>query len=238
MKSRTPAQSGSILFYILIGIVLFAALSFTMSRINRGGSNFAGAEQLGLRAGEILDYARSLRTAAQTLQAAGIPDTLISFENPQEAGYTNASCAKDSCKIFERGGGGLSYTDPLVMWLDESRSASPNFGHWLFSGLNAVTDIGTDGAGNSSVELLAILPWIKKDLCVKLNDLLGVTNPGGDPPQDPGTAEVSGKFTGAYSLSRTIGGAAEIDGQRAACFEGGGAPPAGTYHFFQVLLAR
>ena len=65
MKNSHPENSsynnrqkerGSVLFYILIGVVLFAALSYTVSGMMRGGdATMITEERSRLLAGEILD---------------------------------------------------------------------------------------------------------------------------------------------------------------------------------------
>lgn len=232
-------ESGSALFYILIAVVLFAALSFAVAQMTRGGGEQgASTEVRRLQAGEILQYTRAMQTAVRSMKIEGAEDTQVSFENAAlGAGYNYASCG-DACKIFASSGGGMVYSQPSSDWLDQGNSGGASFGDWLFTGSNAVTGVGTDGGGADSSDLLMILPWVTKNLCVQINDMLGIDNPGGDPPADTGNADLATKFIGAYAATQTIGGVAQIDGQRAGCFAGGGTPAADTYHFFQVLIAR
>jgi hypothetical protein len=232
-------ESGSALLYILIAIVLFAALSFAIAQMSRGGGEGAGEEVRRLQASEILQYARGMQTTVQSLKIEGAEDTQLSFQSAAlGAGYNYASCG-DACQIFSPSGGGMIYSKPSADWLDQANSGGAGYGDWIFSGSNAVTGVGTDGGGADSAELLMILPWVDKSLCTEINDMLGIDNPGSDPPADAGNAELATKFTGTYAGMQTIGGGdPEIDGERAGCFEGGGAPAPGTYHFFQVLIAR
>ncbi len=230
---KPSSSSGSVLFYVLIGVVLFAALSLVVANIMRSGTVNPQSEVQQVNVSEILQYASGLRQAAKTIQQInGYDAAQISFDTPVLAGY-GLACPDGSakCKMFDPAGAGLTYQTPDARWLDGSG------GDWLFSGDNEVTGVGTDGAGTSSVDLLAILPWIKKELCLKLNEMLGITNPGGDPPQNTVDIELTTKFTGTYTASDIIDG---ISGARAGCIEGGvgKTPSAGTYHFFQVLVTR
>lgn len=241
MKKEFSSESGSALFYILIAVVLFAALSFTVSQINRGGGGSdIQSERHTLQASEILQFARSMQTAVRTMKIGGVADTQFNFDNPIVTGYDHGGCTAADCEIFNADGGGVSYIKPDTDWLDPAQSAGSHYGQWLFSGRNEIVGVGTDGgASGASVELLLVLPWIREDLCIQINDMLDVVNPGGIPPQDSGNADIANKFTGSYTASQTVGGGdPEIEGKRAGCFEGGGAPAAGTYHFYQVLLAR
>lgn len=226
-------ESGNVLFYILIAVVLFAALNFAVGRMNRGGPE-TNAELRQVQASEILQYARALQTAVRAMKINGIEDAAFSFETPALGGYNYASCG-DACKVFAGDGGGMSYAAPIAAdWLDSGQSAGANYGAWVFSGNNDVVNVGT-----AAPDLLLILPWVRRDICLTVNTMLGITNPGGEPPADNGNADISTKFQGTYAAAQSIGGGdPEIEGQRAGCFEGGGAPAAGSYHFFQVLIAR
>lgn len=229
-------ESGNVLFYILIAIILFAALSFTMSQMNRGGGGESNKELRQLQASEILQYTRALQTAVHNMKIEGIEDGQISFETPSVAGYNYASCG-DACKLF-LAGGGMAYMTPVIDdWLDGDQIASPNYGQWVFSGDNNVINVGT-----AAPDLLAILPWIRMDLCMEINNLMSITNPAAQPPKDSGDVDLVTKFQGTYTASQSIGGGdPQIEGQRVGCFQGDNnlsTPAAGTYHFFQVLIAR
>ena len=96
-------------------------------------------------------------------------------------------------------------------------------------------------ADSSAVDLIAILPNVTKDFCVAINDKLGVINPSGDPPQDPTNANVTDIFNGSYTYQYYLDGAdvtSTTTPHTEACFEGSGTPPAGTYHYYRVLLSR
>jgi len=228
---------GSALIYIPVAIVLFASLAVAVGRMNSGATP-GNSQSLQLQATEILQFSQAVRTAVQDITVNGATEAQISFENPVAAGYPNAGCVTDSCKLFASSGGGLSYIKPQDQWLDASHNAGANYGDWVFSGNNAVTGVGTDGGSDASVELLAILPYVKKDLCVQINNMLNIANPGGNPPQDDAVTDVTDKFSGTYTASIVMAGNAQISGQRAACIQDSGAPATAPYHFFRVLSAR
>ena len=238
--NRTSSSAGGVFFYIFLGIALFAALSFAVANMMRTSSGADVNKELRhVQASEIVQAATAMRTALRTMDIGGTDETEISFDNPAVAGYGHTPAETDNQKLFHVSGGGLSYAPPLEEWLDPARAGSAGYRQWIFSGANEVTGVGTDGdLGGGSSELLAILPWLNRDLCLKLNDILSVSNPGGLPPQDAGNIDLAAKFTGTYAASQAIGGDAAIDGKRAGCVRGGGTPPADSYHFFQVLLAR
>jgi len=88
---KTPLKNerGNVIFLILIAIGLFAALSFSFSKGNRGSTTIIDKEQATLIATEIINYARSIKNAVHELQINGCDDTEISFENGITVGYEN-----------------------------------------------------------------------------------------------------------------------------------------------------
>lgn len=243
------AQSGNVLFYILIGVALLAALSYTVAQSGRGNVSTLEADKAALYATEVVAYGNVLAHAAAQLRLRGYRDTELSFENPVLSGYANAGCPEDGCKIFSPDGAGVTYSAPKTEWLDPTLSASTGYGQYYITGNSCVAEVGAGGASCHSdsaddEELILILPYVDKTLCAKINDLSGVPNPSGDPPQDGANAFSMNahKFTGSYTETYPIGdggGAADnLKGKPSGCFEGGGTPAAGTYHYYKVLLAR
>lgn len=241
MKRSFPsaAERGNIFFYIMVAIVLFAALSFAVSQSNRGSMSAMSEEQARLAATEVLEYASVLSNATAQLRLRGYKDTEISYENPVSAGYANANCTEEQCKIFSTEGGGVSYKPPPAEWLDSAQSAEAGYGSWIFSGENEVDQVGTDGASAANKELIAFLPYVKKVLCIEVNKKTGVTNPLGDPPREADSiAAYTALFTGSYVHGESLTLPDPDKGKNAGCFEGGGNPAIETYHVYQVLMAR
>ena len=232
MKNRI-SERGNALFLILIATVMFGMLSYVVTQMMRGGEGGAlqQSESRSLEGAEILQFTNAMRRAVQGMQIDGIPDTQVSFKGIDAvAGYTNPSCSVEACDVFLKGGGGLSYPTPEAKWRMGGHEADP----WIFTGANAVTNVGTAAA-----DLVVILPYIKKALCLKLNTQLGITNPADDAPQIVGTPNFAVPFVGTYAGSPSpIGGVAQINGQRSGCFRGAGTPPADTYHYYSVLISR
>lgn len=244
MKNIRISQNGSALLWILIGVALFAALGFAVTNGMRGGGESTIAVEVArARAIDIVQYGNALRAAVQNLRIEGITPQSISFETPLVAGYANANCADSTCRIFDPGGGGLAYRAPAEDWLDRNQSAKALFGQWYFPAGVCVEDIGSGGAGCDSdgadnEDIIAVLPWVRREICMEINEKLGVANPGGNPPVESGNGwpTANTKFTGTFSDGVILG----QTGQGAGCFAGSAAatPPAASYAFFQVLMAR
>lgn len=241
MRASSPPcpESGNVFWYIMVAIVLFAALSYAVSQSSRGSISAMTQEQARLAATEILDYASTLATATAQLRLRGYKDTALSYENSLTAGYDNASCPEDGCRIFLPEGGGVIYRPPAPEWLDSSHSAQAGYGTWVFSGDTEVERIGTDGGAAANKELIAFLPYVKKALCLEINNKTGVTNPSDNPPAEADQiASYVSLFTGTYGVGESLTLADPNKAKTAGCFEGGGSPAAGSYHFYQVLVAR
>ncbi len=75
------------------------------------------------------------------------------------------------------------------------------------------------------------------EICIELNNKLGVTNPSDAPPTDTSFNETL--YKGVYGFNNVIGdeaGGAELKGKTSACFQKTGAPA--EYVFYKVLVAR
>lgn len=234
-------QSGNILFLILIAVALFAALSFVVSDMMRGGSTATiSDEKASAYVSEILDYGRTLRQAVQNVSINGCDNTDISFSNIIVSGYAHSPVVDDSCKIFAPDGGAMTYVAPDSDWLAKVSPTPSLQGQWYFPANVCVLDIGKGGSGcdsdgNDNEDLIVVLPYIKQEICLLINRRLNLgasaLSASGDEWPSAGT-----KFTGSFSDGEVL----DQSGVLAGCFEGDSTntPASGTYHFFQVLKAR
>ena len=241
---RNP--SGNVLFYVLIGVALMAALSYAVSQTNRGSAQSITKERAGILASEIIEYGEIVGNAVIQLRLRGIDDTEISFENKEISGYENANCTDDSCKVFALDGGGITYAVPMGEWLDSSYSDELRYQEMYFNG----SAMGLDKGSDSKDDLILFIPYLKKAVCIAINDALGVPLTTAETPQESnGPFETSEKFTGFYSDvadiyvsgSNTTGQSDILSSFSAGCTKssGSGAAPAeGSYHFYKILLAR
>ncbi len=226
------SENGSVLILIFVAIVLFAALSFTVGNMMRGGDTGSiGDEKGALNAGEVIDYGRKLRQAVQSIRISNsCTDTDISFNNATIAGYAHTPVVSDKCKVF--------HTDGGAMLLVPSPAEINGGTDWAFGGRLEVDDVGTDcGAGTTCTELYAVLEDIKLPVCSAINDKLGITTPSGAPPQQNDAVSFT-KFIGDYTWQEDIEDSAGDDvlkGKLAGCTE---TSAGGSYFFYQVLIVR
>lgn len=241
-RPAISSESGNVMIYIFIAIALFAALSFAVANIMRSGSGNTNKEARMLEASDVIQYGDALKRAVQGMRIRSTEDHQISFESPQLPGYApHASCSADSCRVFQAAGGGISYMAPDVGTIDPAGSADPLYGVWFFPAGVCVENAGTGGAScatdtDDNEDLVAILPWVKRDLCVQINERLGIANPAGEPPQAAGDAwpGANTKFTGTFSEDAVIA----RGGATSGCLRGNGTPPSTSYFYYKVLLSR
>ncbi len=239
---HAPSHSGNAFFIILLGIALFAAFTYAVTRTNsQGGSLNPDLDKVS--ASQIISYGDSLKTTIDTMRGRGVGEGQFSFANDDATatGYGTVG-TNPSVEVFNVGGGGLTYEKPNAKWMDPLYEAQRE---WGFYGRNAVRDvgspIGSECAASTCNELVAMLGYIRKSICIQINNNLGVTNPGGNPPR-AATPLAYNKFVGTYGATKPITdnnpANSYLAGKTAACFEGGGTPDTGTYHYYQVLIAR
>ena len=217
-------QNGSAIFIILIGIALFAALSFMVAQMLRQGNPDMISEQKAqLMADEIIQYGHSVRSGIQDMKISnGCADSAISFENVKQAGYEHTPVTTETCKIFSSLGGGVNYLNPSDDWLDEDFFGHTTFERWYATGASCVEDVpnedstcSTDGEDNE--DLVMLLHFVKKQLCVEINEKAGIDNPGGDPPAADSCHATATLFTGAFAEGTDIADT-ELNGHAFGCF--------------------
>lgn len=235
IKHTKDPDSGNILWFILIAVVLLGAVTILLSRSGSTVDQSGDVEQARIKAGQIMRYAASIETAIGNMRLRGISESDISFENDETAtDYANANCASGDCKIFDVEGGGLSYRAPP--------EGSNDGSEWIFTGANnvgsAAGPVGTTAARTGN-DLVMLLPEAKAALCEQINRDLNVGTPGTVPEDAGGIATTA--FTGTYANSLTIidgdPSPFELDNETAGCFTDTNASPSVTY-FYYVLLPR
>lgn len=246
MDDSTDPQSGNILFLILIAVALFGALIFAVTLSTRQGGEDVNREVVRIAASRLAQHSVDLERATLHVKLSKrMADAQISFETAATGGYANPFCTMEECRVFSPAGGQASYITPDMSWLQASDWGQDSYGEWIFTGDACIPGIGnghetaceTDAEHN---ELIAVVPWVIRDLCIEVNQKLGVDLVNGRPPQLIGDAwNADPRFVGTFTAGHSIidaGGA--LYGKYEGCFEGAGRPPAGTYHYFRVLVAR
>ncbi|PZP57222.1 MAG: hypothetical protein DI586_01115 [Micavibrio aeruginosavorus] len=237
-------QSGNVFFIIFIGIALFAALGYAVSQSMRTGSNAGQTEKSTMLATDIISYGNSIATAVKTMMVVnGCKETQITFEDNNGTSYKTVSGAYDytnsnaptdkTCHVFNPAGGGVT---PRIMsqnaTLLDSDVAAHNMApkSWIaqygkFNGIG--TETGAEGA-----DLILGIGFLKKEVCIEINNKLGITNPSGNPPTD---TWAGGRFVGTYADSANDFNTTATQGKKAFC---GTSTGGDRFMYYQVLIAR
>lgn len=171
MRSRlVNSEKGGAVFVILLGIALFAALVFVISKGSRDASNMDMREKNNLYASEIIAYGNAVRGAMdQMIMLKDIPD-----DNSDGNGFLFAAAGANSeygtvddqpyTEIFNPRGGKIIYQKPK--------------GESCASGIECVYDFTgqyeVEGAGKEDKsELSMVVVGVSEDVCKSLNKNLG-----------------------------------------------------------------
>jgi len=234
-------ERGSVIVWILLMVVLLAALTFTFSQGFRAGEGSISREKSDLYATEILDYAQNVKQAVQTLQISGCNDTEISFDNPIVTGYNFPSTPSDgSCEVFNPNGGGLRYA-PLE---DEVFASAPSYtaayyhSEWAFTANHCVMGLGDC---DNKAHLMMFIAPLSLRICESINNKINIDAP--IPLENLNLSKGnSDQFLGVYG-DAIIDNIRQIDvsglnGQMHGCFQDNAGATQDAYIFYQTLLVR
>jgi hypothetical protein len=225
--TRSSSECGSVFIYIMIGVFLFAALSYAVATSMRGNTGVSSERQK-LAAAEIIATGNRFTEAVTRLRLKGVEKRAISFENNIDLAYTNPNCTTDECRVFANAGGGLSWETP-----PPNITAAP----WFFSG-----GIAVDGIGSAAGDLAIYLPVIPADVCSQINELLGNTNRGEAVPVVAANINGLDQFVGTYA--NALMSTPRLVGKKAGCAQVNSITGSlvGTvnnaYHYYHILVAN
>ncbi|MCI5061090.1 MAG: hypothetical protein MRY79_08480 [Alphaproteobacteria bacterium] len=225
-------QSGNILIYIMGAIFLLGILVVMMKGSSTPGSNI-DQEQLMIRVAEVQEYGQELERAVTYILRNGYSESDIRFAHPNAPSSYGVITDDPERQVFHRSGGGATYRAP-------PSGIQTTATDWLFTGRNNAAGIGVDAATTGETrgaDLIAFLQNVSQDFCILINEKNDINNPSDAPPQDTDDLFLSDLFTGSYAFQESVD-APETEGKLEGCLEGAGTPPAGTYHYYRVLLAR
>lgn len=242
-------QNGSAFWIILIAIALFGALSFTAIQSGRTGASNLDSEQIRLAATEIISYGDALTKGIQKLRLMGCSETQFDFENAVWQLYDTTTpvfaaghnpTAGATCHVFGLNEGDVKPTiipsSALHRWSGMTAS-NVDFGHGI------ILTMRIPGLGSATrEELIYRLAFVDRSVCLKINDILGVTNPSNAPPAFTSAfaanTALNRLYAGTYpedSLMTDTSG--NLTGKTAFCASHGVSDPEKN-SFFQILMVR
>lgn len=229
--SSRSGQSGNVLFYVLIGIVLISALTVAL----RMGDSITDLdrENFGLKATQLARQAASIQGAVQEMVTRrGVSESDLRFAHPLAGTEYGTITTNPQNQVFGTSGGNVEYPKPPAGVNDGSK--------WEFYGTTAMPQVGSD-----LPELIAVLPNVSLEFCQAVNLQLGFA--AGTMPDDPSTngcvassSPATDRFTGTFAATANVPTAASFSKLPAqqACVRCQPAVGLYTYNYVYVLLAR
>ncbi len=248
---RRSSEKGNVFLIVLLGVVLFAGLSFMVSRgMQSETTSRLSNRETRLAAAEVIEYGSRIERAVNKLRRRGCSENDISFDDNQgfskEAdddafNYNNANAPGDfTCHVFHSSGGNVQARLPVPLKAAINVSTvSANSMHPRSFMITAtkMTGHGTE-AGAGGTDLVLQIGRLTQSMCVAINEELNLTLAGGNPPTDNYDCG-DDIYTGSFSnCGNTVADSvADIQGQAAFCLDSGAADGV-ERTYFQLLIAR
>lgn len=229
-SKRISGQRGSVMIYIFIGILLFAALAFSFSRgFQSTSGTLAGQQKASVVAAELIAYSNMMERAVQALLLKGCSEEQISFERPNLSGYANANAPPDkSCHVFDANGGKV--VNRTFLSLNNNAIDNPQYMLHIVPGL-----------GTGKVDLLMKFKILNgADICSAINKTI---QPSWATLALPKGYEGANNFNGtiveaSYAEVFIPGTLATYQGREALCYDYFivASPP--PYFYYRALIVR
>lgn len=238
-KADYDGESGNVIFFILLAIVLIGLVTVAIRSTGSDGANI-DKETLIIRASEIKQYAQELERGVRYIIQNGASEEDIRFAHPDaNADYGDIN-TNSKYQLFHRTGGGATYRLPAT------GIQIGGLQGWEFYGHSHAPYIGSNNS--PAADLIAVLPDVTKQLCEKINEMNGFD--AGTQPVDTGAGNGCVKSSDAqrfddanqYSaipnemdettfIDRNSGNEKEAPEACVLCDDG-------TYNVYHVLYAR
>lgn len=177
-------QKGNALVLVLIGVGLFAALSYAFTMSGRGNHSIDD-DKAYLYAGQIINYMAAIKAEVTQLRMVDEIDLYdinfgndhTNWSNTGAVGVVrpdNSNCSTPECSVFVERGGNLtsaSFKDAASLAIPLGNN-HPIPGEVHFFN-NFIEDVGT----NSEPEILLTVTGLRDEVCEAINKKLGVQSP-------------------------------------------------------------
>jgi hypothetical protein len=238
-------EKGNILFLILIAVALFAALSYAVTGSSRSGGHTISKDKAKIAAAEIVQYATQLEQAVTRLRVINkCTANQISFDLHQNTMKTsggsdynlnNPYAPSDfSCHVFRPEGGGVApRLLPAHLVIDPALKPSGT----LHPQAQLVSATAVQDVGSPEADLLLWYGSFSAELCMAINEYLGVENLATNPPEDTFICN-SNPFRGVFGncSANPLGNIPQLAGKRNYCAKWPGQDVYNIY--YHVLMVR
>lgn len=245
-NTHRQGERGNVFIFILLGIVLFAALSYVMARGFRSeGTDRMSDKRAGLIASDIFSYGSNIARAVERTKRKGHSETEIDFSNSIMKRHTdpaidwtpNPNCSDTSCRVFESGG-----VKARIFEDASNGNTLPNSTDHPAGGHPSFHRISVKGIGTDAEDLLMLIVFLKPAVCEAINKKLNL------PSVDSLVQEAWNSFgltarsaaVGYWQLQNTESSEPLFDedtslaGTHQGCYN----QSAYEYTYYQVLIAR
>lgn len=123
-------EAGNAFLYVLIAVVLFGALMFTLSKSQDqdDGNSDLTEGRTAVAANEIMAYAATVTNAITQMQNTGTQNNQIDFMLPSDSNFNTAPTLQ---KLFHPDGGGLSYKTLPSNAVGAAGTLTPDPGYYV-----------------------------------------------------------------------------------------------------------
>lgn len=160
-------EAGNVLFLILIAVALFAALSFAVTQTVNSKSSDASDDQRLIDTSIIMQSALNVKTSVLRMIFKGLTAVELEFNPPSDFG----SLTMPQTGVFHPAGGSATYSITNSELMKGNAPAE-----WRYNLNFEVENMGLSASGSSDGnELIAFLFPVKKTVCEKINQKLGIS---------------------------------------------------------------
>ena len=250
LRNDEHGQNGNAVIFVLLGIVLFGLLSYTLINSAKMGQGNLTKHQANLAAQEIIAYAQVVEQAYNKLRQRGCSETEISFYSDaitygtfRKNLYNHPQAPTDRrCHIFYPEGGNITYiqTPSNIEQVSNVKAFFPSAVlsteelaayHFIMRG--QVQGLGNDNQNDLFVGLV----YLKKEVCEAINQQLL-----GNPTIYSGRlGELNDVYRNPFTLDGGNDGAVRIGGggvEQSAQLRGVKAACTDSYNFSNVSIGK
>lgn len=236
---RSQSQSGNVFFILFLAVAMFGALSYAVMRGGRTSGAMLTADQAKLGAQEIVAIGNSIAASVQKLRLRGCTDTQFSFANniwvkgdgSTQIPPTQNPSAVAGCSIFSSEDGKAVAQIYSTAYTSGNAPITPTS-----TGLGSarILRLSMPSIGNNIQDDIVYGTFrLEKTVCMRINNILGVTNPSDSPPVFDWTGPVD--YTGTFANVAITDTSGVLSGKAAFC---GKNTSLNFNVFVQTLLTR
>ncbi len=226
-RRARSGESGNVLFFILLGVVLIGLVTAAVRSGGGEGENI-DREQAIIAASQIRQYASEIEQGVISILQSGVSESDIRFAHPDAPSDYGAVTNTPARQVFDRKGGGVEYRKAPTGANDGSA--------WEFYGRTSLPQVGSSSRG----DLIAVLPAVAAPVCKRLNIMNGYD--AATQPDDPGTclnAGAASRFRdGSLYEDSTPNTADDTTFSVKPAMEACVRCADGKFYFYHVLIAR